>query len=159
MKKIMVIATAVVMALAVAMPVKAQSRKDKSQYVDLGLPSGTLWKDKNEEGGFYTYDQAIAKFGSNLPTKEQLEELKSSCRWTWTGSGYRVEGRNGQSVVLPAAGFRLFSGSVCGVGSHGSYWSSTPETWDDAWGLYFNSSKVYVNDSDNCDGQSVRLVR
>lgn len=25
-------------------------------WVDLGLPSGSLWKNKNEEGGFYTYE-------------------------------------------------------------------------------------------------------
>ena len=64
-------------------------------YVDLGLPSGTLWKDQNEIAGLYTYEQAMEKFGNELPTKEQLEELQTSCRWTWTGSSYRVEGPNG----------------------------------------------------------------
>ena len=43
-------------------------------YVDLGLPSGTLWKDKNEEGGFYTYDQAVSKFGNKLPTKDLVRK-------------------------------------------------------------------------------------
>ena len=50
--------------------------------VDLGLPSGTLWKDKNEEGGFYTYEQAMSKFGDKLPTKEQFKELKNKCQWS-----------------------------------------------------------------------------
>lgn len=128
--------------------------------VDLGLSSGTLWKDKNEEGGFYTYDQAISKFGDKLPTKEQLEELKNSCQWTWTGNGYKVVGPNGQSIVLPAAGYRNCDGSVGSVGAYGSCWSSTPDGSDYAWYLYFYSGGV---DLDNYDyrggGQSVRLVQ
>ncbi len=130
-------------------------------YVDLGLPSGTLWKKDNEAGGFYTYDQAIAKFGNSLPTKEQLKELKSSCRWTWTGNGYRVEGPNGQSIVLPAAGCRGCNGSVYRVGANGYYWSSTPCNSDTAWTLNFNFnlSEVYVNNYNRCWSHSVRLVR
>lgn len=128
-------------------------------YVDLGLPSGTLWKDQNEAGGFYSYDQAMAKFGSSLPTKEQLEELKNSCRWTWNGNGYKVEGPSGESIVLPAAGYRLCAGSVGSVGSYGYYWSSTPNGSEDAWYLYFRSGLVGMNYGSRCDGLSVRLVR
>lgn len=40
------------------------------EYVDLGLPSGTMWKLFIEDG-YYTFDRAVEKFGSNLPTKEQ----------------------------------------------------------------------------------------
>ena len=128
-------------------------------YVDLGLPSGTLWKDQNEAGGFYSYDQAAAKFGSSLPTKEQLEELKNSCRWTWNGNGYKVEGPSGESIVLPAAGCRYCDGSVHDVGSDGNYWSSTPNDSEYAWMLYFGSRKVDVYGNRRCDGRSVRLVR
>ena len=127
--------------------------------VDLGLPSGALWKDKNEEGGFYTYEQAVNKFGNRLPTKEQLEELKNSCRWTWTGSGYRVTGPNGNSIVLPAAGIRGCNGGVGSVGSSGGYWSSTPYDSDLAWHLYFNSGEVDMYYYYRCYGQSVRLVQ
>ena len=45
-------------------------------YVDLGLPSGTLWKEYNENCGLITYDQARHYYGNSLPTKEQWEELK-----------------------------------------------------------------------------------
>lgn len=128
-------------------------------YVDLGLPSGTLWKDQNEAGGFYTYDQALAKFGRSLPTKEQLEELKNSCRWTWNGNGYQVEGPSGESIVLPAAGNRDCDGSVYGVGSFGDYWSSTPSGSGDAWYLGFGSGGVGMDYSSRCYSQSVRLVR
>ena len=128
-------------------------------YVDLGLPSGTLWKDQNEAGGLYSYDQAMAKFGSSLPTKEQLEELKNSCRWTWNGNGYKVEEPSGESIVLPAAGYRLCDGSVYDVGSDGNYWSSTPSGSENAWDLYFYSGKVHMNDDRRCGSRSVRLVR
>ena len=136
---------------------KAQLRAQG--WVDLGLPSGTLWKDKNEEGHFYTYDQAIAKFSNILPTKEQLEELESSCKWTWTGNGYRVEGPNGQSIFLPAAGYRNCSGSVSYVGVYGYYWSSTPDGSYDAWELSFSSRTVVMYNYSRCRGLSVRLVR
>ena len=131
-------------------------------YVDLGLPSGTLWKDRNEEGGYngyYKYDEAVSKFGDRLPTKEQYEELKGSCQWSWTGSGYKVTGPNGNSIGLPAAGCRRCYGSVYGVGSYGDYWSSTPKDSADAWYLVFNSGGVDMSNDGRCYGHSVRLVQ
>ena len=129
-----------------------------AEYVDLGLPSGTLWKDKNENG-FYDYDAAVRSFGSNLPTKEQLEELKNSCSWTWTGSGYKVVGPSGESIVLPAAGYRDYRERVYEVGSVGYYRSSTPDSSDYAWRLAFNSGEVYMGYYYRCSGLSVRLVK
>ena len=127
-------------------------------YVDLGLPSGTLWKDKNENG-FFTYDEAVSRFGSSLPSKERLEELNSECKWEWYGSGYKVTGPNGNSIMLPASGYRYCDGSVDSVGSDGGYWSSTPEDSDGAWGLGFFSGGVNVGGDSRCGGQSVRLVQ
>ena len=127
-------------------------------FVDLGLPSGTLWRDKNEEGSLYTYEQAMSKFGDKLPTKEQFEELKSKCQWSWTGSGYKVTGPNGNSIPLPATGIRSCSGSVYG-GSGGDYWSSTPNGSDHAWFLGFDSGGVGMDDDSRCYGRSVRLVQ
>ena len=125
-------------------------------YVDLGLSSGTYWKETNESG-FYNYDNAVSKFGNKLPTKEQLEELKNECEWTWTGNGYKVTGPNGESITLPVAGYCGCYGDVYGAG--GSYWSSTPYDSDDAWYLDFDSSGVNMYDIDRCFGLSVRLVQ
>ncbi len=134
---------------------------DNWQYVDLGLPSGTLWYSKNEGGDYarYTYDEAISNFGSKLPTKEQLEELESQCTWTWTGSGYKVVGPNGNSIYLPAAGYRNCLGDVYGVGVDGYYWSSTPSGSVSAYYLDFSSGGVYVDDFYRCYSRSVRLVQ
>ena len=128
-------------------------------YVDLGLPSGTLWKAKNEDCGLITYDQAMNFYGNSLPTKEQFEELKNNCLWTWTGNGHEVKGKNGESIVLPAAGHRNCGGSVGYVGSIGGYWSSTPNGSEDAWNLNFRLGKVTMFNFNRCYGQSVRLVR
>lgn len=150
MKKILFLAALCLAALTM----KAQV------FIDLGLPSGTLWKDKNEDGGSYFYGQALNKFGNKQPTKEQFEELKDKCQWTWTGSGYKVTGPNGNSIFLPAAGSRHCDGSVYYVGSYGYYWSSTPDGSGTAWYLYIDSDSVYMSyTSDRCYGRTVRLVQ
>lgn len=140
--------------------VRLVTDKNKA-VVDLGLPSGTLWKSQNEDGGFYTYEQAMAKFGNQLPTKEQFEELKSACKWVWTGNGYKVIGPSDEYIVLPAAGYRYCDGDgdVNRVGSSGYYWSSTPYDSDDALELDFGPSSVRVTDTKRCYRQSVRLVQ
>lgn len=133
-------------------------------YVDLGL--SVYWKSSNEynssdDHGFYTYDDAKKKFGSRLPTKAQLVELKNKCTWTWNSNkkGYDVKGPNGNSIFLPAAGTRLCGGDVYYVGSGAYYWSSTPNGSENAWYLVFNSSGVNMNFYYRCNGQSVRLVQ
>ena len=132
-------------------------------YVDLGLPSGTKWKSTNETGGnngYYTHEEAVSAFGDKLPTKEQFEELKENCTWVWQDNGgYKVTGQNGNSIVLPASGFRFCDGDVSDVGSNGRYWSSTPGVSGYAWCLYFDSGGVYVYFDDRCYGFAVRLVQ
>lgn len=134
-------------------------------YIDLGLTSGTKWKAVNEKNtadaelDLYTYDEAIAAFGNNLPSYDQWMELVNECSWTWTGMGYKVVGSNGKSIVLPASGVRNCVGSVDGVGSYGYYWSSTPKESAYAWSLDFYSGRVNVDYGARCGGLSVRLVQ
>ena len=125
-------------------------------YTDLGLPSGTIWKNFNATG-LYTYDEAVSQFGSRLPSKAQWEELKAECQWQWTGSGYKVTGPNGNSIELPAEGYRLCDGRV--NDGFGFYLSSAPYSSKYAWFLYFHSGIVEVSYTDRCYGYSVRLVQ
>ena len=136
----------------------------QTEFVDLGLPSGTKWKASNETGGyqnvFYTYDEAVSAFGDKLPTKEQFEELKNKCTWEWQSNGsYKVTGTNGKSIVLPAAGWRDCDGDVYSVGSEGNYWSSAPYDPQYAWFLNFYSGDVVVDYAWRCGGCAVRLVQ
>lgn len=135
------------------------SSKSVEGYVNLGLPSGTLWKAENEDCGLITYDQAVNFYGSNLPTKEQFEELKDNCLWTWIGNGYKVKGTNGETITLPATGYRRCDGSVYVVGSYGGYWSPMPNGSEYAWTLSFGSGGVDMLSNSRCYGLSVRLVR
>ena len=102
------------MALATTAAVRCVRKPaQKDGYVDLGLQSGTLWKATNEDGGFYSFEQASKKFGtSNLPHLYMYQELQQECTWTWIGNGYHVQGPNASSIFLPAAGFRDLDGNV-----------------------------------------------
>lgn len=133
-------------------------------YVDLGLPSGTLWKNVNEGGdnAHYTYYEAVSRFGNKLPTKQQLQELINKCTWKWTQNGvkgYKVTGPNGNSIFLPAVGYRDCEVGVRYIGTYGYYLSSTPRAYESAWSLYFDSSGVDMDYGERCDGLSVRLVQ
>ena len=130
-----------------------------SVWVDLGLPSGTLWKSTNEKGFYYTYDEAVSQFGDNLPSREHFEELKAFCTWEWNGKGYVVTGDNGNSIILHAAGYHEYDFGVCLVGMNGFYWSSTPYGSGYAWRLCFGSSAVDVEFNYRRHRQSVRLVQ
>ena len=154
MKKVFLLSMMCLIALAM----QAQSTANDG-YVDLGLPSGTLWKSKNEKGVYKTYDEAMEQFKGKLPTREHWEELKGMCDWELEDKGYKVTGPNGNSIFLPAAGHRGCDGSVEKVGSCGYYWSSTSKGSEFAWDLYFSSSGVYVDWSPRCFGESVRLVQ
>ena len=141
------------------------------EYVDLGL--SVKWATCNfgatsseEYGTYMTYDKALeaCKYwgGSwRLPTKNEMQELVDFCSWTWTTQngveGYKVTGPNGNSIFLPAAGFRRGSSLYC-AGSYGSYWSSTPSDDGRAYGLYFDSVGHYMSYNDRDYGRSVRPV-
>jgi hypothetical protein len=108
------------------------NEKGDTGYVDLGLPSGTIWKDRNEEG-FYDYDTAVKLFGGKLPSITQLLELKTICQWIWIGNGYKIVGPNGKSIVLPA---EFEEGGL----SKGRYWSIKSNNSDNPKYLFFDES-------------------
>ena len=110
-------------------------------------------------------DAARANWGGSwrMPTKAERDELREKCTWTLTTqngvSGYKVTSKiNGNSIFLPAAGFRDYS--LYNAGSYGNYWSSSLEADypDSACGFSFDSSDVDWYGSYRCYGQSVRPV-
>ena len=76
-------------------------------------------------------DAARANWGGSwrMPTRAEQGELRENCTWTWTTqngvNGYKVTSKkNGNSIFLPAAGYRDVS-SLSNAGSYGDYWSSS----------------------------------
>ena len=166
-------------------------------WVDLGLPSGTLWATCNvgantptEYGSYfawgepttkstftssnYTYssnpstlpasaDAATANWGTGwrMPTQAEMQELIDNCTVTWTTqsgvNGCLFTGPNGNSMFLPAAGYRLDS-ELYGAGFNGVYWSSSLYSGNRAWVLGFYSGSYGVNYDYRDYGQSVRAV-
>ena len=110
-------------------------------------------------------DAARANWGGTwrLPTEAELKELENRCTWTWTTQngvkGHKVTGPNGNSIFLPAAGYRCGS-SLNNAGECGYYWSSTPGESGSvgAYGLGFGSGWHYVYDYSRYNGLSVRPV-
>ena len=111
------------------------------------------------------HDAAAFHFGHNChtPTFDQINELIDECEWKWTlfngVNGFRVTGPNGNSIFLPAAGYRYSSsGALSDVGSYGNYWSATPSNSDYGRLLYFFSSLCVWNNGNRAFGFSVRPV-
>ena len=110
-------------------------------------------------------DAASVNWGGSwrMPTDEEWTELRTKCTWTWTtqnGVGGRlVTGPNGNSIFLPAAGYRRDT-NLSDAGSWGNYWSSSLKSGNPygAYGVSFYSDNVdRVNDL-RYDGLSVRPV-
>lgn len=93
----------------------------------LDLSTNLVWKYENEEGT-YTFDEAVARFGEDLPTKEEYEEA----------------GKHGILEVLDLEGKWLWSASV---------FSTTRSL---AWYFYSNHGNGLLNSRSNTT--SVRCV-
>lgn len=198
---------------------------DDHEWVDLGLPSGTLWATRNvgastpeDYGDYFAWgetepkdyyhsdnykwfvegsgidywitkycndsiegyngvvdnkmeldpedDAAYVNWGPSwrMPTKEQQDELRESCTWTWTTlngvNGYQVAGPNGNTIFLPAAGYRHVH-LLSSDGTNGYYWSRTlyPYTSFGAYYLRCFSTNVGWDYTRRSNGFSVRAVR
>ena len=91
------------------------------------------------------YDAATVNWGDDwrMPTLDEIEELIDRCTWEWTSvnevNGRLVTGPNGNSIFLPAAGYRN-GADVFHRGSNGFYWSATLDSrysTSSAYCLYF----------------------
>jgi len=110
-------------------------------------------------------DAATANWGSGwrMPTQTEMQELIDNCTVTWTTqngvNGRLFTGPNGNSIFLPAAGYRGDS-ELGYAGSDGDYWSSS--LYSDgtvrAWCLYFYSGNYGMSDYDRGCGLTVRAV-
>lgn len=128
------------------------------EYVDLGLPSGTLWSSQTEEG-LYTQEEAINTFGQDLPTVSELWELKENCEWRVEGCQYKITGPNGNYILLSANG-KGESNSHYRAGNFGAYWSSSiTNDSENGLGFYIDDEYFFMWYFEPNETMSVRLVK
>ena len=99
---------------------KSEHVEDGVKYVDLGLPSGTLWADdylRDEEGNimYLTVKEASCL---PIPSEEQIEELFEACDYyptEYSGTAYvmsaEIRGQKHKKLVFESTGY--IEGSVC----------------------------------------------
>ena len=120
-------------------------------YVDLDLPSGKVWATMNygasseEESGSYIKWSSRSNVKNtwgeewSVPNQSDIKELINYCDFSWvvvgdSVYGFKVTGKNGKSIFLPAAGYyisdtyQLANQRVC-------YWSDTKADTDFAIAL------------------------
>lgn len=184
---------------------------DEHDYVDLGLPSGTLWATVNvganqpQESGYFLswgellpkenyltstlvdgmgsalsgltsiigtkHDAATVQWGADwqMPSRQQLEELRDHCTWTPAVidgvSGMRVSGKvvgyTDRSIFLPFTGYRHDTRSSL-IGSYGFLWSG--DHYDkgslaDGFGFTDGQQGIYRSYFQRVNGRCIRPVR
>ena len=157
------------------------------KFVDLGLPSGLLWADRNvgatdyyEYGGYWKWDDlssVVALWDSDfsVPTADQANELiynnctltdvyRDGKRGMLVTSKKEKEG-NTNSIFFPYAGSYKNGNQASTPGAEGCYWTSTPyaendsQAWQYICGAYNEVFDALVNDRGVKEkSQSVRLV-
>ncbi len=111
-------------------------------------------------------DAAAANWGGDwaMPSLDDFSELQQYCTCTRTTqngvNGYLIKGTNGNSIFLPAAGYRS-GGDLNDEGSEGYYWSSLLNKSYSAIGRGLSFYKSFFNPwhyDYRCYGQTVRPV-
>lgn len=111
-------------------------------------------------------DIATSKLGGEwrIPTKEEMEELVEECKWEWKNQngmlGWKVTGKNGNSIFLPAAG-AASAYRIAGVNELGRYWTATRDDSDySAYNLRFKDGRetIVVVDDTRFYGRPIRPV-
>lgn len=126
-------------------------------YVDLGLPSGTKWKNVNEDG-LYTYLSAKYYYQDALPNKAQVKELLYNCTWKWTGKGYKVTGPNQNSIYFPFSGYKDCDEDLHYDGSAAILWTLDNAGSNYAYVYVLSDTQREILEESNCWSCSVRLV-
>lgn len=147
--------------------------KTNSDYTSSGNPNiRNMIKNHTNETieGNPLYDASTANWGSNwrLPYNKEWYELESECKWTWTNldgiNGYKVTGPNGNSIFLPAGGYK---------GDHGTetvsenvdlyYWEAPNKPisgYENTFWVFYKSSGGYseTKDTSYCYGFLIRPI-
>ena len=121
------------------------------EWVDLGLPSGILWANKDVVSDCYFFI-AKQKYGTFLPSKDNANELKEYCTRKWDEKTHQLifTGPNGKSISFPCKN------------SNESYWLNEYEAGDQQFGQCFHlgsDGHFYINDKAVTSILHVRCVK
>jgi len=117
-------------------------------------------------------DAAHMHLGGNwrMPTDAEFRELHAQCTWEWWSLngiyGQKVTGPNGNSIFLPATGFRSAYESffLVNVNFSGYYWTSSlylgGSVQPGAHSMYFDKTGLILDSfsGERCSGQFIRPV-
>lgn len=132
-------------------PISSTEDISMIEWVDLGLPSGTLWA-KTDIASKMIFYSARKQFGMNLPSKRMASELKEYCQINWDDHTHslRLTGPNGNTIDFHV----LESDKV--------YWLNSYEEQDTNFGNCFHigpDKHFWINDKDSKSLVNVRLVK
>lgn len=143
------------------------------RFVDCKLNKKDKYKLKKILGnddlsicGNEQYDASRCLWGGNwrLPLKTEIEELIYQCEWEWTAingiSGYKVIGKNGNTIFLPVTGEIVADKS--NSPQSGFYWSGSANSdvlGEEAHYLYFDeNTKAHMYNGARWHGMAIRPV-
>lgn len=123
------------------------------RYIDIGNDiSGTQ------------YDAVHVNIGNGwrMPSKSEIKELLDKCNWEWVrignSNGYKITGPNGNSIFLPAAGYRLHN-FLSKENEWTEYWSSSNDYNGQAYMLVENGHNPTIIPFNKEDGNTIRPVK
>ena len=125
----------------------------KTEWVDLGLPSGILWA-KDDEDVLVTIHKALQDYPDNLPSESDAEELRVCCSRHFDSAKKEMvfTGPNGNSVSFKCPD------------KYTSYWLNEYATkFDKDYGKRFclipNENSFWINNKVSNTPSHVHLVR
>ncbi len=82
-------------------------RENKIEFVELGLPSGTLWSTDFEKlGSDISFIPLKEALNNSIPTREQCLELYRCCRFKVDNGTIFCIGPNGKSITFSPTGYK-----------------------------------------------------
>lgn len=144
------------------------------EFVDLGLPSGILWKTCNvgaktpyEFGDYIQYDDCLAssKNGEIIPTSYNYKELIEHCSHRWDDANHGVwltSNTNGNEIFFPAGGFFFKSTTqICTDKNEAGYYWTCSDDQNMTKGQCFAFDNIFIEVSQmlrqSCD--CVRTIK
>lgn len=118
-------------------------RDNQTEYVDLGLPSGTLWaSDYVKNGDEYLYMIYEEASEMSIPSYEQWTELTNQCRWRKINDTYICLGPNGNSIVFAKTGYLHFENQITDIDDSYFWVSDKIEDNDGKTGTIFVTDRL-----------------